>query len=103
MMHMNNVLQSDIFFFISSVSVVFITLLMIVAMIYIISILRDIRSFFKTIRTGADALSEDISQVREKLNSKGIWTGMLLALMAAVTGFAHKQQSARKKTRRGEE
>lgn len=102
-MHMNDVLQSDIFFFISSVSVVFITLLMIVAMIYIISILRDIRSFFKTIRTGADALSEDISQVREKLNSKGIWTGMLLALMAAITGFAQKHRSSKKKTRRGEE
>lgn len=100
---MSNVLQSEIFFFISSVSVVFIAILMIVAMIYIISILKDIRSFFKTIRIGAETLSEDISQVREKLNNKGIWTGMLLALMAAVTGFAQKHQSSKKKTRRREE
>jgi hypothetical protein len=97
---MNNVLQSDVFFFISSVSVVFITILLIVALAYVISILKDIRGFLNTIRTGTDALAEDVAQVREKLNSKGIWTGILLSLIAGVTGFAQRHEEVKKKGRR---
>lgn len=90
---MNNILQSDIFFFISSISVVFIAIAILILLIHIIKILNDISGFLKTIRLGADALSEELSFVRAKLRDKGILTGLLLSLFAMVTGFVQKKKS----------
>ena len=94
---MNNVLQSDVFFFISSVSVVFIALALLIAIMYVVKILRDIHGFLLAIRKGTDALSEDFSQVRMKLNDKGIWTGFILSIITAVTGFSQKRHDKKKK------
>lgn len=96
---MSSILQSDIFFFISSVSVVFIAVATLIVLIFIIKILNDIRGFFKAIRSGTDALSEDLSLVRTKLRDKGVMTGLLLSLITAVIGFGQKvkERKTRKK------
>lgn len=97
---MSNVLQSDIFFFISSISVVFITVAILIALVYVIGILRDVRSFFSSIKRGTDTLAEDLSQIRVKLSDKGIWTGFLLSVITAATGFTQRskaKKAARKK------
>ncbi|MCK5095856.1 MAG: hypothetical protein KAR24_00720 [Candidatus Pacebacteria bacterium] len=94
---MNSVLQSDVFFFISSVSVVFITVVFLIAIMYVIKILRDIHGFLATIRKGTETLSEDLSEVRMKLNDKGVWTGFILSIVTAVAGFNQKRQNKKKK------
>ena len=93
---MSNFLQSEIFFFISSVSVVFIVAALIVLIIYMINILRDIRKFFHTIQKGTETLSEDISEVRGKLSDKGVWTGFLLSIMTVVSGFRSRVKGSKK-------
>ncbi len=93
---MSNLLQSEIFFFISSVSVVFIAAALLVLIMYMINILRDIRKFFNTIRKGTEALGEDIAEVREKLSDKGVWTGFLLSIITAVSGFRKKANETKK-------
>ncbi|MBU0722741.1 hypothetical protein KKH46_00785 [Patescibacteria group bacterium] len=96
---MNNILQSDIFFFISSISVVFIAIAILILLIHIIKILNDISGFFKTIRSGADTISEELSLVRAKLRDKGILTGLILSLFTIMTGFVQKtkERQSRKK------
>ncbi|MCK5026996.1 MAG: hypothetical protein KAS07_01115 [Candidatus Pacebacteria bacterium] len=93
---MNSFLQSEVFFFISSVSVVFITALLLVLIMYAINILRDIRKFFNTIQRGTEALSEDISEIRAKLSDKGVWTGFLLSIITAVSGFRKKANESKR-------
>ena len=102
---MNSILQSDIFFFISSMSVVFITIAILIALIYIIKILSDVRGFFKAIRLGTDALSEELSEVCAKLRDKGILTGLLLSLITAIIGFGQriKKKQSPKRTNKNEE
>lgn len=102
---MSSVLQSDIFFFISSVSVIFLTIAVLIALIYLIHILRDIRAFFKVLRDGAEALSEDVSRVRTMLTNKGIWTGLVLGVISAITGFSEKMRdpSSDKRSKRKKE
>ncbi len=98
---MNSFLQSEIFFFISSVSVVFITIGILVLLIYVITILKDIRSFFSSIRRGTEALGEDIAEVRAKLSNKGVWTGLLLSLFTAVSGYKKRgEEKAEKKQKK---
>ena len=92
---MNSILQSDVFFFITSVSVIFITVAILVALIYIIKILKDVSGFFRAISSGTEALSEDLSMVRVKLREKGIMSGLIISLLTTFTHFGQKVQEKR--------
>ena len=99
---MNSILQSDVFFFITSVSVIFITVAILVALIYIIKILKDVSGFFKAIASGTEALSEDLSLVRVKLHEKGIMSGLILSLLTTFVSFGQKmtERQAQKKSKK---
>ena len=87
---MNSILQSDVFFFITSVSVIFITLAILVALIYVIKILKDVSGFFRAIHSGTEALSEDLFLVRVKLKEKGIMSGLIISLLTTFAHFGQK-------------
>lgn len=99
---MNSFLQSDIFFFISSVSVIFITIGILIAIIYIIKILKDVSGFFKAIHSGTEALSEDLSEVRVKLKDKGIMSGLILSFLTTFAHFGQKmtERQTRKRSKK---
>ena len=102
---MNSILQLDVFFFITSVSVVFITVAILIALIYIIKILKDVSGFFEAIHSGTKALSEDLSMVRVKLREKGIMSGLILSLLTTFIGFKQKvkeRQTRKKKSKKRE-
>ena len=97
-MHMDNTLLSEIFFFTASVSIIFITIALFIALIYIIKILRDARRFLQAVRSGTEALSEDLSDARARLKDKGILTGLIFSIITLIAGFGQKikQRKARK-------
>ena len=99
---MNSILQSDVFFFITSVSVIFITVAILIALIYVIKILKDVSGFFKAIHSGTEALSEDLSLVRVKLHEKGIMSGLILSLLTTFVSFGQKmtERQAQKKSKK---
>ena len=74
---------------------VFIATAILIVLIYVIKILNEVRGFFKAIRSGTDALSEDLSEVRTKLRDKGVMTGFMLSLITAVVGFGQKAKERR--------
>jgi len=87
---MESLLKSDLFFVISSVSVIVISFAILIALVYIIKILKDVSGFFKAIQSGTEALSEDLSEVRLKLREKGIMSGVILSLLTTFVGLGVK-------------
>ncbi len=81
---------------------IFITVAILIALIYIIKILKDISGFFKAIHSGTEALSEDLSDVRVRLREKGIMSGLILSLLTTFVGFGQKmtERQARKKPKK---
>ena len=61
---MAEVLQANIFFAITSASVIIFTLLLCVALYYVIKILRSVRSIVDRIDAGSENIAEDISNLR---------------------------------------
>jgi len=61
---MSEVLQTNVFFVITSISVVILTLFACVAMWYIIRILRNIHDITNRIKRGSDLLAEDAQALR---------------------------------------
>ncbi len=64
---MDTLIHADIFFVITSVSTVIIAVLIIIAMIFLISILANMRYVSKKLKTESDFLAEELREFRRKI------------------------------------
>lgn len=62
---------ADIFFIITGTAVVIITILLIIASLYIISFVRTIRMVAKTARKATEIVSEDVIELSKNIKDKG--------------------------------
>src|SRR3989344_670672 len=68
---MSEVLQANIFFLITSIAVVVVTILVGVALFYFVLILRNIRDISFKIKQGSDVLSQDLAEFRSVVKQEG--------------------------------
>lgn len=61
---MTEILQANVFFFITAMSVVVFTIFLCVAMYLVIRILRSVRNITERIESGSETIAEDIKQLR---------------------------------------
>ena len=85
-------LQANIFFFITSIAVVVFTVLVCVAVYYVIRILRTVGKIVERVDLGSETIAEDISQLRSYI-AEG-------SLMSQIVGLFIK---TKKKSRRKNE
>lgn len=68
---MQEFMKADVFFFVTTVSVILVTVGIIAALYYIIKILRNVRDVSDRVEAGSEVLSEDLSEFRLKVKSTG--------------------------------
>jgi hypothetical protein len=85
---MENLIQSEIFFFISSVSFIILTILLGVAVIYIISILQDFKSISRKIKNGADYAGDHMEELAKNIEESSFYKFI----------FGKKRKSRKSKT-----
>lgn len=68
---MENIIKADIFFFVTAMAIGIFTIGMIIAMVYIIRILNDMKRVSKTILKESDKFASDIDSLREAVKSEG--------------------------------
>ncbi len=68
---MNDILQANIFFFISSVSTVLIAVLVGIILFYIARIMRDISAIIRKINNVSGDLERDFQDLRREIKSEG--------------------------------
>ena len=61
---MSEILQTNIFFFITSVGVILLTFFVCVILYHIIKLLRSIRSIVERVEEGSGVIADDVSQLR---------------------------------------
>jgi hypothetical protein len=69
---MDTLAKSEIFFIVTTVAVVIITLVISVAALYILKILRDIKFVVNLIKNEAGNVTEDIADLRTHFKSQGL-------------------------------
>ncbi len=93
----DTLLRADIFFFITSVAVVIITVALAVAFFQFIQILRDVRYVSKRLREEADRILTDVEGVRKFVKKEGRRVIDLKELLGGVIGtFLPKRKSRRR-------
>lgn len=93
---MEAVAKSEAFFFITTICIALVTLVIIVLGAYLWTIINDLRYIVKKAKVGADEIAEDIKDMRDSLKDKGRTIG---ALLSGFFAFRAK----RKRRKKGEE
>lgn len=64
-------MKSDIFFFISSATTIFLTILVAIVLVYLIKILRDAKKISEQIKAETAAAAQDIASLRKTVKEEG--------------------------------
>ena len=95
---MEEVLHANIFFFITAITVVCIGVGVLVALYYLVCILRDIRAVSSNARVASEALSGDLEKLRHHVKRKGEQAKNILDL--GVEYLTHKFTTRPRATRK---
>ncbi len=68
---MNDFLKQDIFFFITTLSVIFLTILFGILVVYLIKISKKVDHIADKIKNETDLLSTDLAELRNNIRSTG--------------------------------
>lgn len=87
---METLFQADIFFFITAVATVALSILVGIAVVYLIRILRNVRDISDTAKKEADLLAKDVDDLRGDLRSRG-------RRLSRLFSFAKKRKNRNRK------
>src|SRR3989344_5409205 len=98
----DTLIQADIFFFITAVAVVVITIALLVALAYFIQILRDVRYVTRRIREESDRVLSDVEHLRGFIKKEGEKVLDVKEFLGGVIGtFLSKRKSSRNRKEKG--
>ncbi len=100
---MTEVLHTNVFFFITGIAVIVISVIFIILLFHVIRALKSIRRILGSIERGTEVISEDMQNIRNHFASGG-FVGGLLSLLR---GFSNNRDTVKerpaKKRRNGAE
>jgi hypothetical protein len=85
---MQGLLKSDIFFVVTTFAVIFVSLALLVALVYIIRILKDMKILSRKARDEGEKILEDVAEFREDAKVKGASLSKFFAFL----GFPKKKK-----------
>lgn len=90
---MDELLQTNIFFYITSAAVVVITILLAAVLVYVLRIVTKVNRLTNTVEKEGKEIMKDVSNLREavKDNAESVWDRIRL-----VTGIGHKRTRKQK-------
>ena len=94
---MTEVLQANIFFFITAISVVVFTLFLCVAAYHFIKILRTLRRIMDRVEEGTEVLADDFESVRNYFAEDGLLPRLMRTFMGASRGNERRRTTKHRK------
>ncbi len=91
---METLIHADIFFFITAIFVVFLTIGFTIVAVYVIKILRDLKYISTKVKEESDLIAEDIATLRTEARQEGF---KIKHAIGFFTSLLHKKSSRRKK------
>ena len=88
-------MKSDIFFFITSVSVVVISILLVILLVYGFQIVRDVRIFVRTVKDEGEEIVKDFRAGRMSVMEKG---KSIVSVLSTFFRYGAKHKERKKKS-----
>jgi len=91
---MDTLAKSDIFFFITSIAVIILTILGAIALVYAIKLLRDAKAVMAEVKRQSEVIISDIDDARAYVKREGLKLGAYLGILGS---FFRKRGAAKKR------
>ena len=97
---MEDIVKADIFFFVSTVSLVFITVAFLIALYFVIRILREAAHISRVIKEETEQIRGDVADARMYMREEAIKFRYFMGFLKAFMGGSekHKEEVKRKRT-----
>lgn len=82
---MESVAKSDAFFFITTIAVIVVTVMVVIACAYLIRIISDVKYITKRAKKETDEIADDLKAAREHMKEKG---SGIFSLIASALSFS---------------
>jgi len=92
---MGGIMQSEIFFFTTTIAVVLLTIVGIITLVYLIRILRTIDSISGTVKKETEFIAQDYEEARKKFKEGA----RLAALVSIFTGLYRRAKGRKKENK----
>ena len=76
-----SIIKADIFFFISSVAVVLVSICFIIISIYLVRILKDLKILSQKAKDEGEQILDDIKIIRQDVENKGVKVGQFFSFL----------------------
>jgi hypothetical protein len=83
---MESLLKADIFFFVTTIAVVLVTLCLIYAGYYVIRILRNVEEISEDVKAESQLVREDIGDLRANIREEGMKVKHFTSFFRSVSG-----------------
>lgn len=97
---MSTWVQADIFFFVTTVSVVLITGAVLWGAYHVVGILRDVRAIAAKVRKASDDLEQDFESLRNQVKTEGV---KLKGIVDVLIGFVTYRLGTKSRKKKSEE
>lgn len=97
---MGEVLQANIFFFITAASVIILTVFLAIVFYHFIKIVRSVRRIIERIEEGSEVVIEDLQNVRGAVMGTSAMLSHLLGFKASMREATTEKSKTRKKKKR---
>lgn len=96
---MTEILQTNIFFFITSVAVVAVTILIGVILFYVVMILKDVKDVSERVKKGVGIVGKDLATLRRGVKKSGTKAQGIVGLILSrfIPAKKNKKNATRKK------
>ena len=84
-----SILKSDIFFFVTTICVVAISVLFIIVLLYVISVFRDIKSVSKKAKEEGEEILNDVRELHMAIKEK---SGGILSFISSLIGIRNRRR-----------
>lgn len=86
---MTEIMKSDVFFFVTTIAVVVVSGVLAVALLYVVSILKDAKELSVKAREEGSAILDDIGEIRQEAKGKGL---RILDIIQSLFSFGKKKK-----------
>ena len=96
---MNAFVQADIFFFVTTLAILVVTIAIVIALFFFIQILRDVRHVSKRAREESDRFLTDMEDLRRFLKKEGKRAIDVKGVLESIIGTFFPRQKSPKRSR----
>ena len=82
---MDTFMKADVFFFVTTLAVVLVSTVLIIALVYLIKVLRDVKDLIRDVKEEAESIMDDFEDFKQNISAKAKFFSKFVGAVTSAT------------------